>query len=106
MVESVEQYEWSSFSAKVGLVECNWLDLDPCYLSLADRHSERMMRYKVFVDAGIEQSEQDFIQTAVERNQLTGSHRFVDEVENRLGMRVEFRGRGRPSKGRAEVLGV
>jgi len=32
----------------------------------------------------------------MQRNQLTGNHRFVDEIESRIGMRIEKRGRGRP----------
>ena len=41
-------------------------------------------------------SEKQFIDKSVNRNQLTGSHLFVDEIEQRIGLRVERRGRGRP----------
>jgi len=34
--------------------------------------------------------------SACSRNQLTGNQRFVDEIEWRIGERVERRGRGRP----------
>ena len=37
-----------------------------------------------------------FIDKSANRNQLTGNHRFVDEIESRIGIRVERRGRGRP----------
>ncbi len=36
------------------------------------------------------------IDDSVNRNQLTGDARFVDEIERRIGLRVERRGRGRP----------
>lgn len=36
------------------------------------------------------------IREGLQRNQLTGNHRFVDEIESRIGMRIEKRGRGRP----------
>ncbi len=37
---------------------------------------------------------------ALQRGQLTGTHRFIDEVEQRLGIRVEQRKQGRPKKSR------
>lgn len=98
MVKKAEEYTWSSYSAKVGLVENSWLDLDPCYMALAKNQAKRRERYSEFVGLGIGEQEQRFIQQAADRNQLTGSSRFVDEVEQRLGVRVECRGRGRPSK--------
>jgi putative transposase len=43
-------------------------------------------------------AETELIKDAVRRNQLTGCGRFVDEIEKKLGRRVELRGRGRPKK--------
>jgi putative transposase len=43
-------------------------------------------------------SESQLIRNALQRNQLTGSSRFVDEVERRIGIRVEHRSQGRPRK--------
>jgi len=40
------------------------------------------------------------IRDALQRGQLTGTSRFVDEVERIVGVRVEQRGQGRP---RAEL---
>src|SRR5690606_13995882 len=98
MVVKAEQYTWSSYAAKIGLIEDDWLDLDPCYLSLAKTLPTCRKRDEEFVGAGISRAEQNFIRDAVERNQLTSSRRFVDEVADRLGVRIEFRGRGRPVK--------
>lgn len=42
-------------------------------------------------------TEKRFIDESVNRNQLTGNQKFVDEIERRIGIRVERRGRGRPS---------
>ncbi len=98
MVDSPETYMWSSYAAKAGFGECNWLDFDPCYLSLSPDPSERQCIYREFVEHGIYTEEQAFISRAVERNQLTGSVRFVDEIESRIGIRVEARGQGRPAK--------
>ncbi len=46
-------------------------------------------------------SEIDLIRAALQRGQLTGSARFVDQIEEILGQRVELRGQGRPRR-RAE----
>jgi len=32
------------------------------------------------------------------RGQLTGSRRFIDQIEQKLNLRIEFRGQGRPRK--------
>ena len=34
----------------------------------------------------------------IERNQLTGNGVFIDEIEKRMGIRIENRGPGRPGK--------
>jgi putative transposase len=41
-------------------------------------------------------TEKQFIDESINRNQLTGNRLFVDENEQRIGLRVERRGRGRP----------
>ena len=104
MVESAELYPWSSYAAKIGLVESRWLDLDPCFLSLYTTLNGCRRSYMEFVRAGIKPEEQSFIQEVVECNQLTGNGRFVDEVETRIGVRVECRGRGRPVKEKREKV--
>ena len=98
MVDKPEIYRWSSYAIKIGLIENTSLDLDPCYLSLAQTEISRRENYKSYVEAGTSFEEQKFIQNAVERNQLTGNYKFTDEIESRLGVRVEYRGRGRPSR--------
>lgn len=80
------------------MVENYWLDLDTCFLALAEQEVLRCKLYEAFVNQEIALDEQNFIRDAVERNQLTGNNRFTDEIENRLGIRVECRGRGRPSR--------
>jgi hypothetical protein len=55
------------------------------------------MAYKVFVEDRVnaEYSNQ-FIQTALVRNQLTGNSTFFDDIDYHIGIRVEFRGPGKP----------
>jgi putative transposase len=35
---------------------------------------------------------------SLQREQLTGSSRFIDEIEQKIERRIEFRGQGRPKK--------
>jgi putative transposase len=93
IVGRAEDYEWFSYRMKIGLAESQLLDLDPCYLGLkAPEHS-----YRKFVEEGISETEQAFISERVQRNALTGNLSFVDEVEERMGVRVEHRRPGRPA---------
>ena len=53
-------------------------------------------QYREFVEQGIPEGEQQLIQQRVQQNGLTGNSAFVDEVELRVGIRIEYRARGRP----------
>ena len=93
-----EHYRWSSFGGKAGLWEDRRLDLDPCYLAMGKTEQQRRSRYAAFVSQGVRPSELILIREALQRGQLTGTQRFVDEIDRKLGVRVERRGRGRPAK--------
>jgi putative transposase len=92
MVAKAEYYPWSSYRHKIGLQSSLLLDPDPCYLSL----SRPAQQYREFVEQGIPEGEQHLIQQRVQQNGLTGNSAFVDEVELRVGIRIEYRARGRP----------
>lgn len=99
MVSDVIDYPWSSFRARIcSKPDDSWLDMDPCFIALGDTAAERIRRYKEFVRQAVPEQEIRLIRAALQRDQLTGSGRFVDEVERVLGRRVELRGRGRPKK--------
>ena len=85
MVARPSEYEWSSYREKVGLTARSLVDADPAFMGLASIDSQRRERYKQFVEDSYTAEEHQFIQAAVERNQLTGSARFIDEVESRTG---------------------
>ena len=93
-----EQYRWSSFGAKAGLWEDRRLDLDPCHLAMGETEQQRQSRYAAFVSRGVRSSELMLIREALQRGQLTGSERFVDEIDRKVGVPVERRGQGRPAK--------
>lgn len=73
MVANPTDYQRSSYNARLGPArDCDWLDIDACFTVLWD--------------------------VALERGQLTGNARFVDDVEKIAGISIEHRERGRPSK--------
>ncbi|MFN4290731.1 MAG: transposase [Permianibacter sp.] len=98
MVEKPEQYPWSSCRAHLGLQSCPWLDAMPLSL-YTDAHADWIDRYRAYLQATVAASEWASIREAVARGQLTGTNRFVDEVERILGRRIEKRGPGRPRVG-------
>ncbi|MBM4314234.1 MAG: transposase [Deltaproteobacteria bacterium] len=91
-------YRWSSYGIKVGKEKRKWLDLDPCYMGLADNEKDRSETYAAWVKDAIPDGEWNIIRQSLQRGQLTGSSRFVDEIEKKTARRVEFRGQGRPKK--------
>lgn len=99
MVKQAEDWPWSSYQEKVGSRELDWLDFDECYLGLADTTKHRQRHYREFVEACEVDSTNEKIRLALDRCQLTGTSYFVDEIERRMGLRVESRGQGRPRKG-------
>ena len=97
LVDNPESYPWSSYRARTGNASQCIIDLDPCYLALGWSPTQRAGRYCEYVAERPADSEYALIRAAVQRGQLTGSRRFVDEVARMLGRRIELRGRGRPS---------
>lgn len=97
MVADAADYPWSSYRARVSAEPENcWLDVDPCFAALGDTHEARCRRYEDFVRQSIPLDELKLIRDSLQRGQLTGTSRFVDEVERILGLRIERRGQGRP----------
>lgn len=96
MVESPEDYSWSSYAMRVGLAGNDWLDEPPTWDGMGPSEEERIMRYRDFVSDPSTTRADSLIRAAIDRNKLTGGGRFIDEVERRIGIRVELRGPGRP----------
>ena len=91
-------YHWSGYTQKVGQSSEVWLDPDPVTDGMGESEAERNRAYADFVAADVSAVEHELIRTAVRRNQLTGRGQFVDEIEQRTGLRIEARGQGRPPK--------
>jgi len=94
MVRRAEDYPWSSYRAKIGIVHTGLLDPDPCYLAM--KHPEE--RYRKFVEQGVSSEEEQFLRQRVQQNALTGNDSFVDEIEQQTGLRIEYREPGRPRR--------
>jgi len=98
MVKRAEDYVWSSYAQKIGFDDDKWLDDDICYLALSEDIEERQQRYIDYVNKGSPENERQFICHSLQRGQLTGTDRFIKEVEQRLDIRIENRAPGRPKK--------
>lgn len=96
MMDRPEEYRWSSARHHLGIERCDWLDDDPCYDSLGEDVGLRQERYREFLAGAIPEGEWSLIREAVQRGQLTGRDRFIDQVEGILGRRIEHRSPGRP----------
>ena len=92
------EYRWSSYSCKTGVQKQGWFDYDPCYLELADTQEQRARTYTEWIAGTIPKGELEQIRQSLQRGQLTGSKKFVDEIEQKIERRVEFRGQVRPVK--------
>lgn len=96
IVRNPQDYRWSSYRAKIGLVECDWLDADPGFTALSDTLQRRRERYREFVLQEVNVIELEAIRMAVRRNQLTGSDEFVERIKESTGRHVPSRAPGRP----------
>ncbi|WP_313056420.1 transposase [Pseudomonas lopnurensis] len=97
MVADPSDYRWSSYLNRIEADEAaEWLDTDPCFQGLGNTSQQRSERYQAFVRGAVSQAELSVIREALQRGQLTGNSRFIDEVERITGLRIEQRGRGRP----------
>ena len=90
MVSRPEDYRWSSYRNRIGIESLPWLDRDPLYETFSCE------QYRQFIASGVSKADQVLIAEALQRNQLTGGRRFIEEIEKRIGRRIEPKGRGRP----------
>ena len=96
MVIDPAEYRWSSYGGKTGAAPQEWLDYDQYFLGLDNDAVIRSRKYEEWTKGGISEEELELIRKSIQRGQLTGSQRFVDEIEQKTNRRVEFRGQGRP----------
>lgn len=102
MVAAPQHYRWSSTRERLGKESRGLLDWHPTYQSLGRSEPERRESYVRFLGMAVPQGEWQLIRDAVQRGQLTGIGKFVDEIEQIAGARIELRARGRPRKATGE----
>lgn len=98
LVARPEDYRWSSYHNRIDKEQKSLLDPIPCCELFGDSREMRYQRYREFVADAIPEGEWELIRQAVQRCQLTGDNRFINEVERIVGRRIELRGRGRPRR--------
>jgi len=96
MVAHPSEYPWSSFHARTGGEQIDWLDEDPCYRELGSTKGERARNYKNMFDIPQPASEIEWIRQKVQTGSLIADERFVADIENQLGRKVNPRKRGKP----------
>lgn len=96
IVASPDEYRWSSYRSHVGISDDQLLDPCSAYRELGNSDVERAQAYRAFVAMDSGESELATVRTALQRNQPTGSRRFCNEIEQRIGRRISTNGPGRP----------
>lgn len=96
IVSHPSEYRWSSYWEKTS-ESTGIIDLDPAYCALSTDESQRRREYEKWVLSSIPENEWGCIREAIQRGYLTGNHQ-LEEVAERLGVRLEMRGPGRPRK--------
>ncbi|MBA6068668.1 transposase [Pseudomonas mosselii] len=97
MTVEADDYLWSSYSIRMGAAKRqNWLDDNPLFEALGETEELRRKHNAEFVRQAISDEELSLIRDAIQRGQLTGSSRFVDEIAQITGKRIERRKQGRP----------
>ncbi len=100
MVAEPEDYVWSSARRwSPGTNPYPWLDDVPFPPAFGLNADFQAKAYRRFIREAIPDGEWALIRDSVSRGQLTGDHRFVDEVQQIVGRRIEHRRQGRPGRG-------
>ena len=94
MVTRPEHYLWSSYKENVNLSPSKIVNRS-AFKNLSEVDFDA---YRDFVAQGSSESETTFISQRLESNRLTGDDPFVEEIELRTGIRMEYKRPGRPPK--------
>ena len=87
-------YLWSSYQPRISGNSSGRLDEHPCYTVLARSPEVRAKLYEDFLRCAVPKSELNMIRSSLQRGQLTGNNKFVNEVEQIIGRRIEHRSPG------------
>ena len=98
VVESPEEYPWSSYQCKAMGKHDPVVDVDICYKALGNDAIERQTAYRKFTVETIPDEELRLIRGAVQRSQLTGTDIFRKRIKQKFGINISDKRRGRPKK--------
>ena len=74
------------------------LDEHGSYTALGISAQQRCNRYIAFLAQDLRENERLLFRTALQRGQLTGDDRFVDQVEHMIGRRIAHRAPGNQAR--------
>lgn len=100
VVETPEQYRWSSIGDHLNPGNGSFLVDHEAYLRLGETSQDRARVYAALVGQPLEAPVLCEIRTAANRGIVLGSERFKDELESQLGRRVRLGKPGRKPKQR------
>ncbi|MBW2544087.1 MAG: transposase [Deltaproteobacteria bacterium] len=95
IVEKPEDYEYSSYGAKTGISNIDWLDRDFLYESFGKTGEERQIGYRTWFSESISQDEWKNIRESLMRNWPYGNALFTKEIEAVSGRTFKAKKRGR-----------
>ena len=97
MTRHAKDYAWSSYRYRTSDDADKWL-APIVGTENWGKGAAFQKRYASFVGEGTSQERYDHIHAAIQRNQLTGSPKFVDEVAKIIGKRLDHNGPGPPAQ--------
>ena len=98
IVARPELFAWSSYRARAGLENCEWLDGDPALDALATTFARRSEIYRDLCRLSPPESELKFLREALHANQPTGTDEYTEMLRTQSSVRIPNRTKGRPSK--------
>lgn len=98
MVQSPEQYRWSSYGVNARGDRCDWITPHSTYLSLGSNLTQRLRGYRQLFEQQLNDNDLLEIRKAAHYCHPLGDDRFRLQIEEKLGRSVGFAGRGRPKQ--------
>ncbi len=98
MVETPEQYRWSSYRSNALGEAVSVLRAHDLYLALGQGESERQLAYRELFRGYLEREDLAGIRACLQTGTPLGNDRFREEIEQALKVKVGHSCRGRPRK--------
>jgi putative transposase len=96
MVETPEDFRWSSVHTHLARASDPLITPHPLYLALGNDPATRAHVYKRWLDAGIAPDDLQHLRTSARQERALGDERFQHMVQTTLGRPATCRPRGRP----------